>query len=391
MRLLYLCPEYPPADCGGIGHFYRTLARAAVAKGAEVSLIAVDPGATESARSLEEGVAILRLPGVRLAGPVVRIGRRRWDCGVVRSRWALRRAAEEEIRRERPHVVESYDWSGPAPWKPPVPYVVRMHGASAVRAALFGRRPGRLLRHCERRTVAASDALVAVSGWIGRRTVEAFGLRREFQTVPNGVDSVRFFPSSQQRKDPEILYVGSVREDKGVGLLLDIFVELGSRRPGLRLRLAGALPAAGLEAPFLARRLAALEPQLRDRIRFDGRLPQAELPGLYSRAAVCVFPSTGEAHPLACLEAMSCGAAVVANGDGGMGETLEDGRSGLLVRSAETGPWVRVMERILASSELALRLGREARRRVLRNFSLDVTVERNLALYERVAAGGGLR
>lgn len=387
MRLLYLCPEYPPAPSGGIGHFYRNLGREAARRGARVTVLALSPSAEQDARSSEHGVDVLRLGARNLAGPVARWGQARFDAGAVRTRLALRRAAEAEIRARRPDVVESYDWSGPAPWKPSAPFVVRMHGASSLRANFFGKRVGRWISHCERATLRAADRLAAVSGWIGRRTVSAFGLDGEFEELPNGVDAELFSPAPGPRKTSGLLYVGSVREDKGIGLLLQTFALLGRRRPGLELRVVGPLPADGLAAPFLAERLDRLEPQLRSRIHFTGRLAPAELPGLYRGAAACVFPSAGEAHPLACLEAMSCGAAVVVNGEGGMGETVEPGVSGLQVFAQKPEVWARAIELILSSPQLEADLGEAARRRVENRYALGATVERNLAFYEAVAGG----
>jgi glycosyltransferase involved in cell wall biosynthesis len=388
MRVLYLCPEYPPAPCGGIGHFYAALARGAARCGVETTVIAIDPGAELATRTTEDGVDVLRLPGAALSGPRLRLGRRRWDCSAVRARIALWRAASTETRRRRAHVVETYDWSGPAPWKPSAPFVVRMHGASAVRRGYLGQRASRLLTRCERRTLAASDALAAVSGFIGRRTLETFALRREFQIVPNGVDARLFSPGLRPPPSDEILYVGSIRDDKGVGLLLDAFALLGGRQPGLRLRLAGALPIEGRDAPFLERRLHAMEPRLRSRIHFEGRLPQLRLPEFYRKASVCVFPSAAEAHPLACLEAMSCGAAVIANAEGGMAETVEDGLSGMLVLSSRPAAWAAAMEALLSSSERRAEFGRQARLRVERRFALDSVIAQNLALYAQAAAQG---
>jgi len=387
MKLLYLCPEYPPAPAGGIGHFYRTLAREAARRGARVAVVALDPAAEQDVRSSEDGVDVLRLGAQKLAGPIARWGRRQFDGGAVRTRLALRRAAEAAIRDNRPDVVETYDWSGPAPWKPPAPLVVRMHGSSSVRAGFFGRRPSRLIRYCERATLRAADRLAAVSGWIGRRTVDVFGLDGGFEELPNGVDAELFSPGRGEPKAAEVLYVGSVREDKGVGLLLETFRLLAARRTDLELRVVGPLPPAGIDAPFLAQRLAAIDPQLRRRIRFEGRRAHSELPAVYRRAAVCVFPSGGEAHPLACLEAMSCGAAVVVNAEGGMGETVEEGVSGLQVHCQNPAVWARSIELVLSHPVWAAELGSAARRRVEQCYALDATVGRNLAFYETVAGG----
>ena len=372
MRLLYLCPEYPPAPSGGIGAFYQTLAEAAARGGVAVAVVAAGCSGFEPLRARLDGVAVLRAPA---------------SGQILGDRLRFRHAARREIERFRPNVVETYDWSGPVPWKPAAPLVVRMHGAARARGDWLGRRTGRLLGWCEQRTLAAADALVAVSHWIGRRTAASFTLPGRWSVLPNGVDIRLFSPGPRAPAGREILYVGSVREDKGVGLLLDAFAIVARRLPDAVLRLTGPLPGAGLAERFLHERLSRLAPPLRARICFDGRQPRELLPELYRQAALCVFPSSGEAQGLACLEAMSCGAAVAANAAGGMAEMVDHGISGLLVDSRDPAVWAEALEEALVSPERARALGRAARRRVESCFSLDQMVERNLRLYEAVASG----
>ncbi|MBI1356997.1 MAG: glycosyltransferase [Acidobacteria bacterium] len=378
MKLLYLCPEYPPAPCGGVGVFYQTLATEAARRGLSVSVLSADPAGREPYHRKEAGVDVLRIPAS---------GRE------IPDRLRFRREAGLAVERLRPDLVETYDWSGPVPGRIAAPLVVRMHGASTVRAGWFGRRPSRLLAWCERQTLRSADALAAVSDWIGRHTASTFPLGQAWTTLPNGVDADLFRPDSSVWTDqesprrPEALYVGSVREDKGAPLLLDAFAVVARRRPDLHLRMTGALPPQGLAAPFLADRLAGLEPGVRRRIRFDGRQQRASLPSLYQQAAFCVFPSSGEAHPMACLEAMACGAPVIANAAGGMGETIAHERSGWLVQSRDPSVWAAAMERALASPEQCRLLGQAARRRVESCYRLDRMVDRNLQFYALVAAG----
>jgi glycosyltransferase involved in cell wall biosynthesis len=121
------------------------------------------------------------------------------------------------------------------------------------------------------------------------------------------------------------------------------------------------------------------------KVRFLGPVSRDELPRFYRRAAVAVFPSQGEAFGLACVEAMSCGAAVVNTADGSGPELIEAGESGLLVEPGDSGALASAIVRLLNDAALRSRLGAAARCRVVENFDLRDAATRNLAFYEQVA------
>lgn len=104
----------------------------------------------------------------------------------------------------------------------------------------------------------------------------------------------------------DLLHVGSTSERKRIPLLLGAFARVAARRPGARLlRVGGALTApqraeaerlgvgsSVVELPFLAR---------------------PALAALYRRAALVVQPSAREGFGLPLVEAMACGAPVLAS------------------------------------------------------------------------------
>jgi glycosyltransferase involved in cell wall biosynthesis len=136
-----------------------------------------------------------------------------------------------------------------------------------------------------------------------------------------------------------------------------------------------ALPPGGIDGPALSASA---------RVRFLGQVPREELPHLYRRAAVAVFPSYGEAFGLACVEAMSCGAAVVSAVGGSGLELIEAGESGLLVEPGDSGALASAIVRLLNDAALRSRLGVAARSRVVENFDLQDAATRNLAFYKQV-------
>jgi spore coat protein SA len=65
-----------------------------------------------------------------------------------------------------------------------------------------------------------------------------------------------------------------------------------------------------------------------------GFVPHQELGRLYDGAAVVVFPSHREGLPVALLEAMAHGCAIVASRVGGIPQLIQHGRTGLLSATA---------------------------------------------------------
>jgi glycosyltransferase involved in cell wall biosynthesis len=141
----------------------------------------------------------------------------------------------------------------------------------------------------------------------GRTRVVPLGLPARFSPqTPEAVDRVL---RARGLARPYVLFVGQVAARKNLRPLLDAFLAL-RRREGFRdltLVLAGPVQTGGAE--IVAASEAAPE---RDAIRFLGFVDDDELPALYAGAAVFAFPGKGEGFGLPIVEAMACGAPVVA-------------------------------------------------------------------------------
>jgi glycosyltransferase involved in cell wall biosynthesis len=133
--------------------------------------------------------------------------------------------------------------------------------------------------------------------------------RNPIQVIHHGVDAA-FSPAA----DPAatggfLLAVSDLYIQKNLHRLIEALALVRRRYPAMVLRIAGAAIDADYAAS-LRQRVAAL--QLEDAVIFEGRLGIAELVALYRGCAVFVFPSTIESFGLPMVEAMACGAPVVA-------------------------------------------------------------------------------
>ena len=187
-----------------------------------------------------------------------------------------------------------------------IPFVVTSHGAD-----LYALK-GRVLDAMRRSVVDRAAAITVVSNSMRDELSRIGADPVKVEVLSMGVDlDERFKPLDLDRDPNELLFVGRLVEKKGVHVLIDAMVEILRARPSTRLTIAGFGPE---------------EERLKDQARtlgvdgathFLGPIPQAELPALYSRAALFVAPfieaSDGdrEGLGLVTIEAIACNCPVV--------------------------------------------------------------------------------
>jgi len=376
MHICFLCAEYPPGSAG-LGNFTQTLGRALVRRGHRVTVIGLYPPARAGVED-DAGVRVVRLPHSRLP-----------RTGMLVNGARLR-AALRQLHDECPiDVVEGPEWSLTLlPERMPARKVIRMHGGHHFFASTLGQRPRRWSGWWEHRSFRRADRLCAVSRYVAETTRSLLRLDGvEISVIPNAVDVSRFAPAAVAEEPATIVFVGTVCEKKGVRQLVEAMPHILARIPDARLRIVGpdwTDPDSGASYIALLRR--GIPATVEGHIEFVGEVPNAELPRVLAGAAVAVYPSHMEAMPVAWLEAMAMGKAIVASRRGPGPEIIEDGESGLLCDPYDPRSIADAIVRVLADAALRRRLGDAARRRAEREFSTDVAVERNERFYRACIA-----
>jgi glycosyltransferase involved in cell wall biosynthesis len=109
---------------------------------------------------------------------------------------------------------------------------------------------------------------------------------------------------------------------------------------------------------------------------------------LLQRAAVVAVPSLYEGFSLPAVEAMACGAPLVATDAGALPEVIGE-QAGLRVRAGDVGELTEALRRVLDSPDLGERLGRAGRLRVLERYTWRTTAQRTADWYGEVLRGRG--
>jgi len=124
-------------------------------------------------------------------------------------------------------------------------------------------------------------------------------------------------------------------------------------------------------------------------VTFWGRAPDAELAALYHAADLFIMPSrdmngkSREGLGLTYLEAGLCGLPAIGSRSGGVPDAIVDGETGLLVNPEDPAQIADAIIRLISDEALAQRLGQNARRRVLDDFTWERVAERFQAALSR--------
>ena len=366
---------------GGMNVYVRELSKALGARGHHVDIFTrasgadVDEGATEIA------------PNVRLvrveAGPKTDVEKTALPAFI--GEFANRVGDWAAANQRSYDLVHAHYWmSGLAGielkdrWGVPMALMMHTLGLVKERVDALPAEEADLRIRGERRALAAADMVVAAT------LAEQAELQwlYEVQTpnvrvIPPGVDLELFqlIPKGEARKsvgvaaeDKLLLFVGRLEAAKGLETLIRALRILkdaqSGNRPPARLRIIGGDGVSDAASSQELARLQALVEKLglSEQVEFLGSRKQAELPRHYAAADLVVLPSHHESFGMVALEAMACGAAVIASKVGGLAHLIRDGENGFLVPDGDPDALAQRIAALLQDEALREKAGAAAQR-----------------------------
>lgn len=283
------------------------------------------------------------------------------------------------------------------------PDVLVVHGFSE---HLWGRYAGLLAKvphlvHVEHNTRERYTRWrLAQTRWLARRTDRIVGCSEGVReallalgmppdrtmAIPNGIRLEPFAEADAHAfaaRTPGIVMVARFSRQKDHATLLRAVALLGQRGLHVPLQLPGggkALHCKPLEA--LAAQLG-----ITDRVEFPGVV--RDVPQRLMASRICVLSTHYEGMPLALLEGMAAGCAVVGSAVPGVREVLRDGEDGLLVPESDPVALADALERLLRHPDDAARMAKNARTAALERHGRELMNQRYEDLFLALAAGAG--
>jgi glycosyltransferase involved in cell wall biosynthesis len=311
------------------------------------------------------------VPAVRV--PVGPVGRHWWSTGLPKY-----------VRREKFDLFHGTNYDVPL-WRQ-CATVLTVHDLSLL---LFPEtHEKRSVTRARRRLpmmLKTADAVIVPTDAIRQEVADYFGVKQQKLFVVHEAPREFFVPVDQEMTvatrekfgigDEFVLAVGTIEPRKNLQTLIEAFERVVKARENVQLVIAGGR--GWLSGPVFS--LLERSP-VRSRIVLTDYLHDSDLRDLYSACRVFVYPSLYEGFGLPPLEAMACGAPVIASSVSALVETTGD--AALLVEPKDVDGFAAAIIEVLSDAELRGKLSTAGHRRA-KEFSWDKAAIETLSVYDR--------
>ncbi|MFC1632016.1 glycosyltransferase family 4 protein [Candidatus Omnitrophota bacterium] len=237
----------------------------------------------------------------------------------------------------------------------------------------------------DKRLIKRMNHLIPVSPLINNQLKALKIADNKVTLIPNGIDvdkfnSARVNTNLRHRfglnDDLVIGTVGRLAQQKGQTYLIKAFKELSGTK-GLKLLIVGD----GYLKESLHKEVKELG--IENDVVFTGA--QKDIEAAYNSMNIFVLPSINEGLPLALLEAMSMGFAVIATKVGAIPYVMQDRAEGMLVSPGSIKELKEAIFTLIKDSALRKQMGEKAREKVKSAFSLETFYQKYIEVYNRLS------
>lgn len=217
-----------------------------------------------------------------------------------------------------------------------VPFYLKVHGSD-----INGH--GEIAVRASQIVAAANSArgVLSVSQALADKMVEMGVKKEKIHVIYNGVNKEKFYLDESVKRDKNILYVGNLKDSKGVFELIEAFKNISGKYDGYTLTYAGSGHMMNALKDY------AKANCISDRVNFLGSVDHEKIPNLMKQSAFVALPSYAEGVPNVLLEAMSCGTPVLATNVGGIPEVVPIEKIGILCNAKSSEEFTKVLDRAL--------------------------------------------
>lgn len=338
MHIVFVSREYVPSlRGGGIASYVKDMANGLVSAGHKVTVICASDDTRESSDKIEEnGLRIIRLSGGDFIVPQIEGNNilKKFRC-IYRFHSYRKKILKTILSLGKVDIVEVPEFGAEGYYLMDIniPVVVRLHTPSFLDRATFGKKKYPVSKFYEywcakqeEKVAKKAKYITSCSESLKEWTVKYFGVKENIINViynPIRVDDWTGERIESKTDCINVLFVGTVAEEKGVGNLVEACKLLVNKGYKVELTIAGKLGAYGNK----------LKEKNKCNLwcNFLGNVKRSDLKTLYLKNEIACFPSWWEAFGIICIEAMAAGCLVIGSNSGGMLEILKDKYNGFLL------------------------------------------------------------
>jgi len=408
MRIAFFCWEFWPRLVGGLGTYAIEITKKFVEMGHEVTVFTLNDGSLPT-KDYWNGIEIHR-PMILDSGEIfpifVREDLKRWGHHIkffsdifAFNYLSASKLVNQIIKKEQRKfdIISFHDWlAGFAGImvknNTSLPAVFHVHSIEEQRSLGGG---SEVVKEIERESARKADKIITVS-YSMKEFLESLGYPKEkINVVYNGIDAEKYslknvnwelvekLRERYKIKDEKVIFfIGRLTWVKGVANLIRAMPEVLKSFPNVKLVILGK----GESYTDLIQLKQSLGIGDKVEIRSEW-VSEEERIAHYAMADVCVFPSVSEPFGIVSLEAMSMERPVVvgARGVSGLREQVipnGENRCGVHINGEDPNDIAWGIKVVLENFEEAKKWGKNGRKRVLENFTIEKTAKETLKIYE---------
>jgi len=376
MHIVFITHEYPKKGIngGGIGSVVQFLGREFVKKNISISVVGIN-NSYKNEEENDNGISVYR------------VSKSKWKFGkFYQNTQNILNKIEEINKIEKVNIVEGSELSFAFfPNNTSYKKVIRLHGGHHFFALELRKKTALWRSFQERRSFKNADSFIAVSNYVGIKTQKYLKNNFSFKTIYNSVDTDKFKPANKLLiKKNTLLFVGTVCEKKGVRQLVQSIKFIKERIPDIQLNIVGRdwfFPNGNSYVDYLK---TFITKDIEDNINIIGAVQHIEIPKYIEKAEICVYPSHMEAMPIAWLEGLSMGKAVVASNIGPGREAIVNNITGVLIDPHSPKDIANKIVNLLLDKEKLNYISLNAREDIVHRFNVEHIVNENIKFYKSV-------
>jgi glycosyltransferase involved in cell wall biosynthesis len=410
MKIAYFVDEFPPFFRGGLGTYAMEITRKFIARGHSITVFSRNTG-NDPTSDTWAGVEVHR-PRLMTFPDIFSIVNpdevKNWDhngqnffaetvlYNVLSASKLVNHLVFTEHRKY--DLIAAHDWIAALAGiickrNLNIPLVFHFHSTEQ------GRNPSgsATIKDIERLSAMKADRIVTVS-YAMRDELVSFGYpESKIRVLHNGVDADKYDPAKIPKRQveafrerigvgtsPMIFFIGRLTWVKGADPLILAMPEILREIPDAKLVLLGV----GDQEQLLSQMVRELHLGKSVILHYK-MVPETERLVYYAASDVCVFPSKYEPFGIVCIEAMSMEKPVVVGARGTSGfreQVIPTGEDicGYHVDPYDPSDIARYIIKILKSPELAAKMGKNGRQRVIDHFTWDHIADETLRVYQEI-------
>lgn len=413
MKIAILVYEFPPKIVGGLGTYATEITRKFVLLDHDVTVFTMnDDEGNLPTREIWRGIKIHRPLHIDISDSLldfVAEDVKNWGRGLhffskvlMYNYLSASKLVNELVRKDefKFDIVVAHDWlsiiAGTAIKKElGLPLVFHVHSTEKGRTLGNG---SEVIGNLEFRGEKTADMVITVSNAIKEELKQLGFSEEKIQVCYNGVDSVKYNPNNVSKdkiaeirqkyglKDDDymIFFIGRLVWVKGIDKLIMAMPYVLKEIPNAKLIIVGL----GDMREYLERLVKNLKLEDVVKFRFEF-IPEEERIVHYAACDVAVFPSLYEPFGIVTLEAMSMEKPVVvgARGVSGMREIVIScglEQCGFHVNPNDPADIAWRIINLIKDPAKIKQLGKNARKRVLENFTWDIVAKKTIEIYKEV-------